>query len=304
MVTSPNRGCPKQFNTLRKFIFEKRKYGFELLMDLHKFEGNPNVYFDPTPQITDFFEILIFEKANGRIELNGQLLDITKNSFFFVSPFQKKSCKIDLSGIRGFHLVFQNNFLSDFFGDKLFTYRLQYFYNSQHPQFVQLENKDYDIIQLVLNEIIIEMKNFQNDSSHILRSLLYFTLSKLNRLFSKHYNISHDTQSNSIIYKFKELLELNIRTIHSVEKYCHFLNVSRHKLNAEVKEHYGRTSKEMINHRLLQELKMELRYSNNSIAEIAHSLNFSESNNLTRFFKKLEGTSPSVYRANYQNDSY
>lgn len=288
---------------MRKFIFEKRKYGFELLMDLHRFEGNPNVFFDPAPHTTDFFEILIFEKANGQIELNGQLLDIVDNSFFFISPFQKKSCKIDLAGIRGFHLVFQNDFLSDFFDDKLFTYRLQYFYNSQHPQYVQLENEDYRIIRFALNEIISEIKNFQNDSQHILRSLLYFSLSKLNRLFSKRYNISPDTQSNSITYKFKELLELNIRTIHSVEKYCNFLHVSRHQLNAMVKEHSGCTSKEMINNRLLQEIKMELRYSNKTIAEIAYALHFSESNNLTRFFKKLEGINPSAYRDNYQNDS-
>jgi len=40
---------------LRKFVFEKGKYGFELLMDIHTFETNENVFFDPNPQITDFF---------------------------------------------------------------------------------------------------------------------------------------------------------------------------------------------------------------------------------------------------------
>lgn len=288
---------------MRKFIFEKTKYGFELLMDLHKFEGNPNVFFDPAPQTTDFFEIMIFEKAKGSIELNGQLLDIKENSFFFISPFQKKSCMIDLSGIKGFHLVFQSDFLSDFFGDKLFTYRLQYFYNSQHPQFLQLKNDDYTIIRLALNEIIAEIKNYQNDSPHILRSLLYFSLSKLNRLYSKRYNISPNTQSNSIIYKFKELLELNIRNSHTVEEYCNLLNVTRHQLNAMVKEHTRYTTKEIISHRLLLEIKTELRYSDKTISEIAHDLNFSEPNNLTRFFMKMEDINPSVYRENYQNDS-
>ena len=272
-------------------------------MDLHRFEGNPNVFFDPAPQTTDFFEILIFEKANGRIELNGQLLDIKENSFFFISPFQKKRCMIDLSGIKGFHLVFQNDFLSDFFDDKLFTYRLQYFYNSQHPQYLRLQNEDYNMIRLALSEIIAEINNYQNDSPHILRSLLYFSLSKLNRLYSKCYNISPNTQSNSIIYKFKELLELNIRSSHSVKEYCDVLNVTRHQLNAMVKEHTRHTTKEIINNRLLLEIKTELRYSNKTISEIADALNFSEPNNLTRFFLKMEGVNPSKYRKNYQNDS-
>jgi hypothetical protein len=106
------------------FHFEKEKYGFELLMDLHKFETNPTVFIENSLHTTDFFEIFIFEKAKGHIELNGDRLNIGENSMFFISPYQKKSCEIDLSDIKGFHLVFQNDFLSEFFDDKLFVYRL------------------------------------------------------------------------------------------------------------------------------------------------------------------------------------
>jgi len=272
-------------------------------MDLHKFEDNPNLFFDPEPHITDFFEIMAFENASGQIELNGHKLKVGENSFFFTCPFQKKSCKIDLPDIKGFHLVFQNDFLSDFFDDKLFAYRLQYFYNYQYPQYLRLDNENYDIIRFALNAIIDEINNYQNDSPHIIRSLLYFLLSKLNRSYSECYNISSDTQSNTTIYKFKELLERHIRAIHSVEGYCNLLHINRHQINAMVKEHTGHTTKEIINNRLLQEVKAELCYSNKTIAEIAHALNFSESNNLTRFFRKMKGCSPSDYRDNNQNDS-
>ncbi|MGG6230490.1 AraC family transcriptional regulator [Tenacibaculum sp. SDUM215027] len=287
---------------MRKFVFNKEKYGFPLLMDLHRLEGNPNLYFDSKPHITDFFEIIIFEKSNGIIELNGHILDIENNSFFFVCPFQKKSCKISLSDIKGFHLVFKNDFLADFFDDKLFAYRLQYFYNAQHPQYLKLQNSDYVTIQTVLNEVVNDIENFQNDSPHILRSLLYFLLSKLNRLYSKHYNVSDNTLSNSIIYRFKELLEKHIRNLHAVDEYCNLLRVKRNKLNVVTKEHTGCTSKEFIDNRLHQEIKMELYYSDKTIAEIAHALNFSDPNNLTRFFKKKEGVSPSAYRKKHQID--
>jgi AraC-like DNA-binding protein len=273
-------------------------------MDLHKFENNPNVFFEPNPQTTDFFEIMVFEKANGNIELNGHQIEITGNSFFFISPFQTKSCKISLNKLKGFHLVFQNDFLSHFFDNKLFVYRLQYFYNSKHPQYLQLPKEEYDKIQFALNEIISEINNFQNDSLHIIRSLLYFSLSKLNRSFSKHYKLSPNTNADSAIYNFKEKLELNIRKFHSVEEYCKTLNVSRHQLNKVIKEYFGCTSKEIIHFRLLQEIKMELRYSNKTVSEIADALNFSEANNLTRFFNRLAGITPSIYRKNHQNDSH
>ncbi|MFT6842438.1 MAG: AraC family transcriptional activator of pobA [Psychroserpens sp.] len=289
---------------MRTFHFKKEKHGFELQMDLHRFETNPNIFFEDSPHTTDFFEILIFEKAKGHIDINGHYIDIKENSLFFISPYQKKICKIDFLDIKGFHLVFQNNFLSDFFDDKLFVYRLQYFYNSKYPQYLQLTKKEYNKIQFVLNEIISEIADFQNDSIHIIRSLLYFYLSKINRLFSRYYKLSHDTQACSAVYRFKEKLELNIRKFHSVEEYCKILNISRQQLNKTIKEYFGCTSKEIIHFRLLQEIKMELRYSNKTISEIADTLNFSEANNLTRFFNRLEGITPSGYRQIYQNDRY
>ncbi|GAA0732800.1 hypothetical protein GCM10009430_46310 [Aquimarina litoralis] len=272
-------------------------------MDLHTFENNPNVFFDPNPHTCDFFEIMIFQNASGTIDLNGELLEVSKNSFFFICPFQKKSCKISTKGLQGFHLVFQNDFLSDFFDDKLFAYRLQYFYNSQQPQYLQLTNEYYSIIKFALNEIISEINNYQNDSSHIIRSLLYFSLSKLNRWYSEYYDISSDTRSNSKIHKFKELLELNIRKTHSVNDYCNLLQIDRHKLNTLVKAHTGQSPKQVINNRLLQEIKSELRYTNKTITEISDELNFSEPNNLTRFFRNMENISPNTFRKKAQNDS-
>jgi len=288
---------------LRRFIFEKRKYGFELLMDLHRFENNPNVFFESKPHTCDFFEIMIFQNASGSIDLNGRSLEVTANSFFFICPFQNKSCQIPTDNLKGFHLVFQNDFLSDFFDDKLFAYRMQYFYNSQQPQYFKTNSEDYKVVQFALNQIIAEINNYQDDSAHIIRSLLYYALAKLNRLYSKFYSISPNTQSNSRIHKFKELLELNIRTLHSVNDYCKLLNTDRHKLNAMTKAHTGQTTKQIINSRLLQEIKTALRYSNKTITEISHDLNFSESHNLTRFFKTMEGVSPMTYRKIYQNDS-
>jgi AraC family transcriptional activator of pobA len=273
-------------------------------MDLHRFEDNKNLFFDPKPHTTDFFELLIIQEGTGYIELNGLRQSIQPNSVFFISPFQKKACSISHENLVGFHLVFQNNFLADFFNDKLFAYRLQYFYNSNFPQFVCLENPDYKTLQFAFDETIKELQNYQKDSPHILRSLLYFALAKLNRLYASTYGISSDTNADSMIYRFKELMELNIRSKHTVSEYCELLNLGRHELNSMVKAHTGFTSKDLINNRLLQEIKTELRYTNKTISEIAFELNFSEPNNLTRFFKNRIGSSPSQFKTNYHNDSY
>lgn len=273
-------------------------------MDLHRFEGNPNLFFEPKVHVIDFFEIFFFEKGKGSMELNGHTLEVKNYSVFFISPFQRKTCHIPIKGTKGFHLIFQDLFLNSFFEDKLFTYRLHYFYSSRYPQTLELSQEDYKLIQQVLNEVVEELDNFQNDSRHIIRSLLYFILIKLNRLYSKRCNLSSNTQINSIVYKFKETLEQHIREFHDVNGYCRFLNISRGKLNTITKEHFGTTAKETIQLRLLQEIKIELLYTDKTIAEIADTLNFSEANNLTRFFNRRQGVSPSQFKQLHQNDSY
>ena len=284
------------------FIFEEEKYGFQLLMDVRAFENITENYFLEELHTTNFFEMFVFENAQGQIDLNGHSLKVTDQTIFFISPYQKKRCSINVAGVKGFHLVFKDDFFSNFFDDKIFSYRLQFFYNSEYPQFLKLTSQEFSAIKVPLQDMVTEIKNFQNDSPHIMRSLLYFTLSKLNRLYSKQFKISSDTQSNTVVYKFKERMEEHIRQLHTVKEYAELLDISRHQLNAIAKSYFGKTAKQIIQNRLLQEIKIELQYTNKTINEIADHLNFSEANNLTRFFTKHESISPKHYRGNYQND--
>lgn len=275
---------------MQNFTLENKKHGFQFYKDLHTYEENSD----------DFYEIILLEKVKDPIELNGQTITTKDKSVFFVSPLQKKSFKIDSSKSKGFHLIFRESFFSDFFDDKLFAYRLHFFYNALYPQFLQLSTEDFEFIKDILNEVAKELEEFKNDSRQIIRSLLYFVLIKLNRLFSEQYNLPSETQGDNLIYKFKEALERNIRKFHLVDDYCDILSIQRHKLNRIVKTHFGNTVKETIHFRLLQEIKLELMNSDKSISEIAKDLNFSEANNLTRFFNRLEGIPPTLFKENYQ----
>lgn len=289
---------------VRTFHFNKYKYGFDLLLDLHKFEENPALFFDPKPHMTDFFEILFFEEGEGVIEINGIEKKIKPQTVFFCCPYQKKRCDINSKNLKGFHLVFQNDFLSDFFNDTLFSYKLHYFFNTQKPQFLNLSNENYKGLQYILKEIIVEIQHYQTDSKHILRSLLYFLLCKLNRLYAIKHELPTHLEAHNTLYRFKKLVEQKIKSHRTVDSYATALNISRKYLNDIVKKNTGNSTKEIIDKRLLIEIKSALRYSEDSIAEIAEKLSFSEANNLTRFFKKHTSESPTNFRKRLQTDSY
>jgi len=284
---------------MRIFHFNTTKYGFELMMDLHRFEENPNLDFEPNVHTIDFYEIMFLEQSCGDIVINEHEMKLKPYTILFSSPNQKK--KNTIKNAKGFHLVFKDDFLAHFFSDKLFIHRLHYFYNAIHPQFFKTSQKEYQFIKGCLTEIYLEINNYTLDSKHIIRSLLYFILTKLNRLYCNQYNISNETQIQSDVYKLKELLENNIRKLHKVEDYLSLLAIDRNKLNKILKAYNGLTAQQMIHKRLLQEIKTELRYTNKTINEIAIDLSFSEANNLSRFFLKKELITPLKYRK-MQND--
>lgn len=287
---------------MRVFRFERDKYGFELLMDLHRFQENPQLEFDPNPQTIDFFEIMLFERGQGAFEINGHYQEVAPRTVSFSAPWQVKRLGVVETTARGFHLVFQSEFLADFFADKLFVYRLQYFYPTDSPQVLFLAAEEYPLIEGALWEITHEIGNYRSDSNHIIRSLLYFVLTKLNRLYAAAYQLNPETQQFTEAYRFKAALETHIRQWHRINEYAALLQIDRGRLNRVVKDHFGYPPGHLIQRRLLQEITSELRYTEKTVAEISFDLGFSEPNNLSRFFRQQTGTSPTAYRQNVQSD--
>ncbi|WP_117884164.1 helix-turn-helix domain-containing protein [Aureibaculum luteum] len=281
---------------MRKFKFDEKKYGHELTMDLHSLKGRSANYFEPKVHTTDFFEIMFLKNSKGHININGFDTSLKPYTILCNSPNQKKTNAI--SSAQGYHLVFKDDFLANFFSDKLFVYKLHFFYNAVLPQFFEMDKDEYNTITYSLELITKEIESFREDSRHIIRSLLYFVLTKLNRQYADFYDIQLSSFADSIAYSFKNILEENIRNLHLVSDYTNLLNIERNKLNILVKKQFGVTSKELIQQRLILEIKNELLFTTKTISEISLDLNFSEPNNLSRFFQRLSGISPLEYRMN------
>lgn len=282
--------------------FIKDKYGFELLMDLYQFEKKAELFFVEDYHKTNYYEIMFFEKGVGKIEINDTIVELKNDTVFFFSPGQQKRCFIQKETVKGFHLVFQNEFLGNFFSDKLFTYRLQYFHTILWPFHCFLPSDIFNFLSNLLNEISTEIKDYRKDSQHIIRSLLYYLLIRINREYSFQNNISDTVEGNNKAYEFKKLLEKNITKLSKVKDYSSLMGVSRVHLNSLVKKQFGISISEMIANRLLLEIKSLLTHTSKDISEIAHILNFSEPNNLTRFYKSHTGLTPNEYRNSYQFD--
>lgn len=288
---------------MQVFNFSRKKYGVEFLMDLGTYNDIPNYYFKNELHCTDFFEIIFFSKGNGYIELDNQRIVIEANTILFISPYQKRKWVVNQHEIDCYFLLFQDGFLSDFFSDKLFIFKLQYFYNKRNPLTIQVKIDLLEQLHGLFNELMSELKSIKSDSKHLVRSILYYVLIKLNRLYAVQYQISEETETNHLAYLFKQLLVNNIQLHRETNFYAKKLGVSRITLNKHVKLQFGVTVSEMIDEYLLFEIKSLLLYSQYSIKEIADKFAFSEANHLSRFFKNYTGLTPTNFKLSYQKGS-
>src|SRR5690606_10000257 len=140
-----------------------------------------------------------------------------------------------------------------------------------------------------------ELVHTKAGSVHIIRSLIYYILQKLNREYAIRNDLDLEKENNHYAFKFKQLIEINIKKKQRIADYAEMLGISRVSLNTAVKEQFNVTVTHLLKQRLLLEIKNYLIHSKLTVSEIAYQLNFSEPNHLMRFFKNQTGMTTSEF---------
>ncbi len=250
---------------------------------------------------TDSFEIYFFKKASGSVVLNQRKIQVRDNTILFMSPFQKRQWKLEERDLDFTFLIFQEDFLNDFFADKLFTYRLLYFYQLDYPLDLPVTGAEMASICEKLTEIKSELVYPKVDSEHLVRSLLYYILLKLNRQYATQHHLPLEKPENNYAYQFKKLIEQHVREKQRINEYAALLGISRITLNKAVQAQFNVTATHLLKQRLVFEIKNYLIHAEFTVHEIAQTLHFSEPNHLMRFFKAQTGLTTSQFLADYQN---
>lgn len=286
---------PKNLKTIK---FHKTECGVDFLLNV--LTEKDVDYTDRGTFNTDYFEVLFFKKAKGTLILNQQEIDLHDGSVIFISPFQNRDFKLDVTELKVTTLIFQEAFLNDFFADKLFTYRLLYFYQLVHPLQMNIDKDEMLKYCNLLTEIKKELVNSKIDSVHIIRSLLYYLLQTLNRQYSDQHGLSLISTQHNSAFLFKNLMEIHIKDKQRIADYAEILGISRISLNKAVKAQFNTTATQLLKQRLLFEIQNLLLHSNKTINEIAYELHFPEPNHLMRFFKTQTTQTPTEFINNMQ----
>lgn len=99
-----------------------------------------------------------------------------------------------------------------------------------------------------------------------------------------------------LFFDFLRLVPIHFTEHHDVGFYASQLCITPRYLSQIVRNVSGRTVVDYINQMLLMETSYLLQQTSLPIADIAVRLHFSETASLTRFFRRMKGINPSMYR--------
>jgi len=265
---------------MKQYNFLKNKYGKQLLVDLGRIETLNGYVLSNEKHFITFYEVFVITEGNGFYSLDNQRVAYKKGTVVVTLPNQIRQWEVK-KPTSGFSFFFEGEFLNTFFRDDVFLNRFVIFDYNRPTIFTQLKKENYEKCGWIFNEVEREFRLLKGDSSHILRSLLYYSISLIDRVVREQNNLNKlDVQST--IYQFRSLLNKHIRQWHTVAEYAKALKISHNHLN--------KICKEMI------DAKREVLFSDKTISEISAYLNFSDVANFNRFFKKMTSLTARQFR--------
>ncbi|UMB52991.1 helix-turn-helix domain-containing protein [Lutibacter sp. A64] len=171
------------------------------------------------------------------------------------------------------------------------------FFGASQLPILKLLNKDIEPFETLFKVFKHEMDSNDKLQLEMLQMLLKRLLILCTRIYKEQHNYSALTNASSdIVREYNFLVEMHFKTKHSVAEYAEILNKSPKTLSNLFSKLETKTPLQFIQDRIMLETRRLLRYTDNSIKEIAYQVGYEDIQSFSRFFKKNEGISPSEYK--------
>lgn len=242
------------------------------------------------------YQIIWVSEGLDSIAVDFETITSLPNSIIFLTPGRVARLKHGCKPSRGWVLSFSRSFFLDQHLEGLNIRNVDVFHAYGEIPMIVLSPKIGDRIH-VIAEMIAELvdshiPNREVGISALLRTLLVYCDSKCNIRTGSHSN----TNELRLVSQFKHLVSQHYLRYHQVFRYAEIMNVSPKYLSQVIKRVMGVSPKYVIQEQLLIQASRDLKFSNESIKEIAVKLGFSEPEHFSHFFKRYTGHSPIAFR--------
>ncbi|MEO0900138.1 MAG: helix-turn-helix transcriptional regulator [Bacteroidota bacterium] len=251
----------------------------------------------------EMYAIMYKDKINGSLGYGRSSYDFQEGTLIFSSPGQvfstagQENYKDNTGWTLLFHpdLLQKSNLLKKMDSYSYFSYDVN--------EALHLSEKEERFISDLVQKIREEYsQNLDRHSQRLIISNLELLLNYCDRFFDRQFYTRSNLNKN-VVTQFESLLKdyfqsnkINELGLPSVNYFGEKLQLSTNYLTDLLKKETGRSIKEHIDRRIVENAKYILLNSNQSIGEIAYSLGFEYPQSFSRLFKNKTGMSPLEYR--------
>lgn len=275
-----------------EFNSNKKNKGFEII-PLKSFFESVDTSFIMKQYRTNFYNLIFVTEGKCTHEIDfieytvhaGETLVISNNRVHKYS---------ELENLDGYLVMFTEGFLCEFLSNQTLEVKDLFKYSYLNPLI-----KSTDLYSSTITVLLDVMNDMYIDANKVLNEQVIASTFKTLALLIMNCTLGDNTveaQKNEMFVQFTELVEKNIDHEKSVEGYAKMMHVSGKTVNQATRKAIDVSAKQYIIQQLVQKIRLKLSFEQKSINEIADELGFSESSNMTRFFKKNTGISPNEFR--------
>lgn len=176
------------------------------------------------------------------------------------------------------------------------------FYVKTHPVVHLTETDSQDVFayyNLICSRIRQAEHHYKNAE---MRSLIKAFLLKVISIMDREMEMP-ETESTAhgeqLVEKFVWMVNEDCGRNRLVEYYANRLNITSKYLSTLVRSSLNRTPTEIIQVMTMKEIERRLRYTDDSIKQISHAMNFPNTSFFGKYFKQHSGMTPNNYRMKY-----
>ena len=243
------------------------------------------------------FSLLFVNQGSARIELDFQTYDMHANYYIALAAEQFFQWLETSPDFTVSYLTFTRDILLEIitpFPPSFFAFIKQYAVSLPMPK--DEEKRIYRLLQIVQDLYTEKEHTFRLPMlKNCLQNFLMDIYDKTKAQFL-HRDAQNTTRQEELLEKFIALVFQHSSSHRDVQFYADQLCITTRYLSSIIQKLTGHTPKEIIDDRCIQEIKMRLRTTNDSMQEIAFQLNFPDQSFFSRYFKKHTGITPAEYR--------
>lgn len=249
-----------------------------------------------SPHKHNYYEVCFFTKGTGEHDIDFVTYPIKTPSIHFLQPGQVHNIRRG-ENYRGYLLVLSEEFFNVHFRNLEIIPGYPLVTQLEDGPIINLEKEEFEEFNPLIQEIEKEYTSAEEDCDAVVAALLKAFFLRVRRKFIKISSRENETQaSQSLAYKFNQLVEKHFTEIQSVQQYADMLGESPVLLSRNIKSLTGKTAGEIIIDRLILEAKRLLLFSELSNKEVAYKLGYDDPSYFARIFRRKTGHSPSAFR--------